>query len=88
MKGVKFVPTPMSILTPGAITPIELTPTPSNITPAARITPQKIISPDHQDHQYKAKEQSQYTKENLYNLDSDDDELDFLRKDFDFEERD
>ena len=85
MKGVKFVPTPMSILTPGAITPIELTPTPSNITPAARITPQKIISPDHQ---YKAKEQSQYTKENLYNLDSDDDELDFLRKDFDFEERD
>jgi len=33
------------------------------------------------------KDQSDYTRENLYNLDSDDDELDFLRKDIDFEDR-
>lgn len=32
-------------------------------------------------------EQSLYSKENLYNLDSDDDELDFLRKHVDFKER-
>ena len=34
------------------------------------------------------KVQSDFTKEHLYNLDSDDDELDFLRKDFDFDARD
>lgn len=34
-----------------------------------------------------AREQSLYTKRHLYDLDSDDDELDFLRKDVDFEER-
>ena len=33
------------------------------------------------------KEQSLYSKANLYNLESDDDELDFLRKDVDFGER-
>ena len=31
--------------------------------------------------------QSSYTREHLYNLDSDDDELDFLRKDVDFDVR-
>ena len=33
------------------------------------------------------KEQTLYAKRNLYDLDSDDDELDFLRKNLDFNER-
>ena len=35
-----------------------------------------------------AQKQSEYSKQHLYNLDSDDDELDFLRKDIDFQARD
>ena len=47
------------------------------------------ISPDHKYEKLGSKEvkQSQFTKEHLYDLDSDDDELDFLRKDVDFDAR-
>ena len=47
------------------------------------------VSTQHQtNHNYsKSNIQSAYTKANLYDLDSDDDELDFLKKDVDFEDR-